>query len=537
MKFVCERCHTRYSIADDKVRQKILKIRCKTCENVITVRDPSSAAPEPPVSAAQPPPPPPPRQPTPPPSAVREWFVAINGDQTGPATRTEAARRVSEARPEDEVYVWKEGLDGWKAPHEVPPIQHELNMLRSRSALPPRAPVAAPPRSVAPAPARAASPSHAGARAAPAAASLAEANPFGDEDHTQIQPFDAGLLAPDRVNNPAAVLPFNKGGRTTNGKAAAVASARPAAAAPAPAPTPASNNLDGLFADIPPASAGPNAFVPAPASLHAPARADSGLSKLTGVAGFMSRNPGLKFVAAGAVVVVLLALVVIVIVMSPNEQKQPPPPLAVTPPPAEKVAPPPDEAEAKRAADDRFHATVPSQRNVGASIGPARGERVDRKKPKPSAQPRAVTPPATLEPPSMGAAGTEPAGATQQRRVASDERQVPKFQSNRQSAAEAGGGGPTEQQINAVVKKRENQMTIKTCYERALKRDDRMRSGRIETSVTIGTSGMPKAVNLNAPPEFASVESCIKQAVRRWAFPPNSEEYKTEFTLIMAGNE
>ena len=39
MKFVCERCHTKYSIADDKVRQKILKIRCKTCENVITIRD------------------------------------------------------------------------------------------------------------------------------------------------------------------------------------------------------------------------------------------------------------------------------------------------------------------------------------------------------------------------------------------------------------------------------------------------------------------------------------------------------------------
>src|SRR5436309_246419 len=39
MKFQCERCKTRYSIADEKVRGKILKIRCKTCEAVITVRD------------------------------------------------------------------------------------------------------------------------------------------------------------------------------------------------------------------------------------------------------------------------------------------------------------------------------------------------------------------------------------------------------------------------------------------------------------------------------------------------------------------
>ena len=39
MKFVCERCQTRYSIADEKVRGKILKVRCKSCQNVITVRE------------------------------------------------------------------------------------------------------------------------------------------------------------------------------------------------------------------------------------------------------------------------------------------------------------------------------------------------------------------------------------------------------------------------------------------------------------------------------------------------------------------
>src|SRR5450759_1817849 len=39
MKFVCDRCQTRYSIADEKVRQKILRIRCKSCGNVIVVQD------------------------------------------------------------------------------------------------------------------------------------------------------------------------------------------------------------------------------------------------------------------------------------------------------------------------------------------------------------------------------------------------------------------------------------------------------------------------------------------------------------------
>jgi predicted Zn finger-like uncharacterized protein len=39
VKFLCDRCNTRYSIGDDRVRGKILKIRCKHCSNVITVRE------------------------------------------------------------------------------------------------------------------------------------------------------------------------------------------------------------------------------------------------------------------------------------------------------------------------------------------------------------------------------------------------------------------------------------------------------------------------------------------------------------------
>src|SRR5262245_10037590 len=39
MKFHCDRCKTRYSISDDRVRGKILKIRCKNCSAVITVRE------------------------------------------------------------------------------------------------------------------------------------------------------------------------------------------------------------------------------------------------------------------------------------------------------------------------------------------------------------------------------------------------------------------------------------------------------------------------------------------------------------------
>ena len=46
MKFLCDRCKTRYSIGDERVRGKILKIRCKNCANVITVREGMMADPD-----------------------------------------------------------------------------------------------------------------------------------------------------------------------------------------------------------------------------------------------------------------------------------------------------------------------------------------------------------------------------------------------------------------------------------------------------------------------------------------------------------
>ncbi len=38
MKIVCDSCGTKYSIADDKVRGKVFKIRCKKCSHIIVVR-------------------------------------------------------------------------------------------------------------------------------------------------------------------------------------------------------------------------------------------------------------------------------------------------------------------------------------------------------------------------------------------------------------------------------------------------------------------------------------------------------------------
>jgi outer membrane biosynthesis protein TonB len=118
--------------------------------------------------------------------------------------------------------------------------------------------------------------------------------------------------------------------------------------------------------------------------------------------------------------------------------------------------------------------------------------------------------------------------------VASGERRVPEFRPARPTAVAA--GGPSEAMIGSVVKKRENQAALKVCYERALKRDDRLRSGRIDVTAELGSSGTVTSVSLTAPPEFVTVEACIKTAVRRWAFPVAPHGYRAEFPLILQGN-
>jgi predicted Zn finger-like uncharacterized protein len=93
----------------------------------------------------------------------------------------------------------------------------------------------------------------------------------------------------------------------------------------------------------------------------------------------------------------------------------------------------------------------------------------------------------------------------------------------------------SQSQISSVVRNKTNQAALKSCYERALKMDNHLTSGRIDVTVSVGTSGVVQRVVVNAPASFILVEPCIKSAVKRWVFPPSPEEYGTNFPLIMQG--
>jgi predicted Zn finger-like uncharacterized protein len=135
VKFLCDRCKTRYSIGDERVRGKILKIRCKNCANVITVKEGMTA--DPPDGAARRT-----KQPTtvapaatsstsangggalgaafvsamtkpPPPALEEEWYVSIDGVQSGPFSLPDAQRWVASKPTTSELFCWSEGFDDW----------------------------------------------------------------------------------------------------------------------------------------------------------------------------------------------------------------------------------------------------------------------------------------------------------------------------------------------------------------------------------------------------------------------------------------
>ena len=71
MKFSCDKCSARYSIPDEKVQGKVLKVRCKKCTNVILVRWAQNQT----------------NRPAEKPKAKVQWYVAIKGKQHGPMTQ------------------------------------------------------------------------------------------------------------------------------------------------------------------------------------------------------------------------------------------------------------------------------------------------------------------------------------------------------------------------------------------------------------------------------------------------------------------
>lgn len=92
MKIRCEGCDARYSIADEKVRGRAFKIRCKRCGAALVVR--ADAAPAS--------------------SAEGVWHVLVGDTQRGPLTVDAVHALLAAGEIGADAYAWREGLEGWQ---------------------------------------------------------------------------------------------------------------------------------------------------------------------------------------------------------------------------------------------------------------------------------------------------------------------------------------------------------------------------------------------------------------------------------------
>lgn len=144
MRFTCDKCKARYSIADDRVRGRVLKIRCSKCGGVITVREPQrppedstrvasvgdlerlrheAAAGDDAEAVPSGKEPAPTRRPG---KDAAAWYAVIRGEQAGPLTLAELARRAKEGLVSARTFVWRDGMGDWKRISDVPDLAGRL---------------------------------------------------------------------------------------------------------------------------------------------------------------------------------------------------------------------------------------------------------------------------------------------------------------------------------------------------------------------------------------------------------------------------
>ena len=127
MKITCQACAAKYTIADEKVLGKIVKIRCKKCGATIIVNgnDPAASAG---VAASEPP---------------RAYEQAAAGAQAEPWTvnvadgdqRSMSDDEIADAYRTgvvgDETFCWKDGMADWLPIREIEPLYEACNATRA----------------------------------------------------------------------------------------------------------------------------------------------------------------------------------------------------------------------------------------------------------------------------------------------------------------------------------------------------------------------------------------------------------------------
>jgi outer membrane biosynthesis protein TonB len=90
------------------------------------------------------------------------------------------------------------------------------------------------------------------------------------------------------------------------------------------------------------------------------------------------------------------------------------------------------------------------------------------------------------------------------------------------------GRAPMDRDIVATV--RDNQSGVRSCYERALKRDHGL-TARLEVEVSVLPTGTVERVGVGGASAAPELTSCIRTTIKGWKFPHAPQPYSTAFPL------
>ena len=167
MNFTCDNCQRRYSIADEKVRGKTVKVRCKNCQNVISVQGPpaemeestrvvsladvakireqelalQAAQPAAKAPAGQSPWEEEPTRAAPARPASAPWYVMVKSKQEGPLDEAGLRALMQSGAINARSFFWQQGMGDWKRGADIAELS---GLFAAPAAPPPPAPPAAP---------------------------------------------------------------------------------------------------------------------------------------------------------------------------------------------------------------------------------------------------------------------------------------------------------------------------------------------------------------------------------------------------------
>lgn len=534
MNFSCNMCQRRYSIADEKVRGKTVKIRCKNCQNIISVEGPpleqeestrvvsladverlraqerslaeeeaasaSTAVAEPDPGEQSPWDDEPTRAvPLPMQEASAPWFAMVRGKQEGPLEEPALRELVDSGAISSRTYFWQQGMADWKRGSDIP----ELAALFAQPEPPPApAPVHAEPPPVEPRP----EPS------GPSRTTWQPEPPGPSQTTWQVEPTQPVHQQPE------ASEPWEQGAETTPAPSSSAPLGELFSDLDLPQSEAGLADEEGLF---PPQEGYEGSFSSPDEETRNERTPVEHTRQYVQKAGVERRNPPWKI---ALFLFLLLAVPVGLLYLLTELQVVP---LTVT------------RVDAEGRAVEKPVSVFSSE-----GMGELRDLLLGNEKPPPPAPvaapavaPEAKARPAsgTKEEPSSEPAEEDP--ALKELYAEGKEDVGPEVREEAEVAAtdSAEQSGPPEEEIARVVSK--SQSAFQSCIERALRKNPRkFRGGKIVLTATVGSSGaVKKAVVDRKDVDISDMGECLKARAKRMVFPSFSgDDVDVEIPLVLS---